>query len=104
MAKALANLTGSSIATNGYMEHPNGVIEQFGVLVSDATGMGILTFPKPFPGALINVQVTAFVGADTTSASGGGTWTNAGLNDKQQIKLIASAARACTFHWRALGV
>lgn len=103
MAKTLASLTGSNIATNGYMEHPNGVIEQFGVFVSDATGIGVLTFPKPFPNAIINVQVTAFVGATTNAAGGSGTWSAEGLNPKAQIRLVADQARASTFHWRALG-
>lgn len=103
MPKTLANLTGSSIGTNGFMEHSNGIIEQWGTIASDGTGIVVATFPRPFPNALLNVQVTAYAGAVDVSDSGGGTWQAAGLNTKTQIRLIADEARPSTFHWRAIG-
>lgn len=56
------SLTLDSVAGSpGSMTHPNGFIEQWGVLNSFASGEGAATlpFPTPFPNAVFNVQMTA---------------------------------------------
>lgn len=45
----------ASIGTNGYLTHPNGVIEQWG---EESTAFTNFSFSIPFPNHCLNVQVT----------------------------------------------
>lgn len=76
---------GSSLAANGYIEFPNGLIMQWGRSAAITVGGQSVSFPIPFPTGVYSVSGTAF-GANaalyysiyTQSASGFTVWPAAG--------------------------
>jgi hypothetical protein len=52
--------SGGLAATNGWLKHPSGIIEQWGssIVALNASVSGTITFPVPFPNAIFSCQLT----------------------------------------------
>jgi hypothetical protein len=91
------NLSGSSISTTGYSRLPNGLLMQWGTVVSNSSS-GTITFPSNFAAAPYSVVLTpqANVGANSAGAV---TATNTSA-----ATVRTANATSYTFYYLALGV
>lgn len=103
MSEALRTLLNHKKAGTGHFVLPGGIIVNYGVAVSDATGIVVATYDKPFTSSLLCATLTAYVGAADASATGYGSYNAIGLDSKTQLRFVGSQARASTFNYIAIG-
>jgi hypothetical protein len=89
---------GSSLASNGWILHPNGLIEQWG-FNSGAGSNRTVTYPIPFPNAIYNVQTSP---RRTTGDALGQAPTVIGSPGLANFTLAPADGSTGT-DWRALG-
>jgi hypothetical protein len=92
----------SSLSNIGYAKRPDGLIEQWGVGVTDANGYVYVTYPIPFPNGVRNVTPMHFGSSALMHAVMDTNYTMAGC--KLRVQNAAGAASAgWQVFWRALG-
>ncbi len=98
-ATAFANIavTSSSIASDGYIKHPNGLIYQWGSVIFAAQDHKDITFPLAFPTALFSLQVTIAQAIGGTISEGVGSVTLNGFT------FNVTSSISTTGYWFAIG-
>lgn len=96
-----------SLNQTGYVAFPSwlgGLIFQWGMAVSDTSGIVTASYAMSFPTTMLGLVCNAFVGGTTVAEAAGATWNNSGVaNPKAQVKLVAGRASASTFYFIAVG-
>lgn len=96
----LASFT-KSLASNGYIKLPGGLILQWGSGVTSSGGTLAVTFPLAFPTACLQVFTTDQGIISTLHIVGSDTGTTTGFNAYSVN--AADAAAASNFKWLAIG-
>ncbi|MBP5951294.1 gp53-like domain-containing protein [Pseudomonas sp. P42] len=91
----------SSISGSGWAKNANGLIEQWGVGVTDANGYVYVTFPIPFPNGVRNVTPTHFGSSSLMHAVMDANFTLTGC--RLRVQNTGGAASGWQVFWRALG-
>ena len=92
----------SSLSNIGYAKRPDGLIEQWGLGVTDANGYVYVTYPIPFPNGVRNVTPMHFGSSALMHAVMDTNFTLAGCRIRVQNAAGAASAGWQVF-WRALG-
>ena len=89
-----------SLAGNGYVKLPGGVIVQWGISDTAPSGTRSVTFPTAFPTAVVSVQVTP-----VTTAAYGATASSATLSSFTATTFATSSGTVGTsnFYFMAIG-
>lgn len=89
----------NSLSGNGYQKMPNGIIIQWGITGSVATGGSTtVTFPIAFPTSCLNVQVTGQIASVANSFT-----RSAGAPSTSQVTLYSNNALPSPISWLAIG-
>lgn len=100
---------GQSLAQNGYIKLPGGLIVQWGLSPSGVTGNQQIFFPIPFPTMCLGVQTTAIVGGAPTSVMTANLATPPTTSEFTASKRYTNGATAAfgnaaeQFYWIAIG-
>lgn len=93
----------SIIAASGSQRLPSGMIEQWGQVVSNSSGIAVVTFPIAFPNGPVSFMATEFNSGNGTVTMTQPTNTGAQLNFWQpQVGSVPSPA-GITAQWNAKG-
>lgn len=87
----------------GFAKQPSGMIEQWGIGVTDADGYVYLTFPVAFPTAMRHISILHVGSLSVMSCLVVGTSTKTGCTVRIQLDARATSA-SWMIQWRALGV
>jgi hypothetical protein len=90
-----------SIGEAGWTYLPSGIILNWGTGVSNAVGVGSVTFSKQFPTAVLNVQFTIYTG--TTPATSEIFWTGASTTTASCLTAVNGTIAALGFSYLAIG-
>ena len=90
-------LSRQSIAADGYLVLPGGVIMQWGDVVFSATNTAAVTFPLAFPTAVLNVQTSY------AQAAGGSVVASVASPTTSGFTFNLSASSSSTGFWFAVG-
>lgn len=102
----VAGTFSSSKSLNGYIAHPNGIIEQWGYSAGVRIGLTGVNFPIPFPTFCANIQTTPEQTNQGANGDGGFHIHSKTRSDFQvflQIYENIGAGDITGFYWKAIG-
>lgn len=100
-ALSLGAFVGSnqSLGTSGFQKLPGGMIRQWGIINSNTSGIGSVTFPAAFPNACVGVQLTDITSGSVATADiwGVGNLTSSGFSGYSKTDTGASVTTAAYY-------
>ncbi len=97
------NNTNQPLASNAFITYlPGGFILQAGFR-SNTAGNPTITYPRPFPNNVLNVQITPVTATTNIGSDTYGVWAFANPNKTSFQIINAGTKNAFAYYWQAIG-